>query len=119
MQVHNLAAAAKMIPVGSSQDGSTTGRQHAICLLRQLIDDRLLDITEAFLAFALEELPDGAADALLDQMVRVPKRQIKSACQLSADCRFSRARKTDQGNPHRHVADAATVQLAVEQLLRP
>jgi hypothetical protein len=60
-------------------------------------DHFLLDIAKPRFALALKKLADGAAQALLDGLIGVGKRQLQSSGQLTADGRFSGSWKAYEG----------------------
>jgi hypothetical protein len=56
----------------------------------------LLNISKTVLAFAGKELPDRAAQLVLNHMVRINKRQAKTAPKLSANGGFAGAGKAHE-----------------------
>jgi hypothetical protein len=57
--------------------------------LRQLAQHLLLNISKTVLAFAGKELPDRAAQLVLNHMVRINKGQAKAAPKLSTNGGFA------------------------------
>ena len=64
--------------------------------LRDFLDQRLLDIAKRRLALSLEEIADRAADALLDQVVGINKRQPDVPRHVAPDSGFATAGHADQ-----------------------
>lgn len=65
----------KPLPVGRTQNGATACREHTVLPLGELIDHRFLDVPESVFTLALEKLPDGATQTMLDHMVGISKRK--------------------------------------------
>jgi hypothetical protein len=57
--------------------------------LGQLINNSFFKITKTGLALALKVLTNRAAQVLLDDMVGVRKRNLKTPRQLAPDCGFT------------------------------
>jgi hypothetical protein len=56
----------------------------------------LFDIPECRFALAGEELADAAAQALLDPLVRIKKRQPQPPCEMAPDSGLATAGHADQ-----------------------
>ena len=96
VEVKDLAVLAQEISVLFSQDRAPTRGQHALALENQLGQDLGFDVAKALLPLALEIFADGAAQALLDRMIRVQKRDVETASELTAHRGFARTWQTNQ-----------------------
>jgi hypothetical protein len=67
-----------------------------LALQHQLGQDLGFDVAKALLPLALKILANGAAQALLDRMIRVQKRDIETASELTAHRGFARTWQTNQ-----------------------
>jgi hypothetical protein len=100
-QVEHRRAAVQQLTVALTQHGTASGGQHAIAAPgNQVGDDLGLDVPEGLFTVAFKELPDAAADALLDFLVRVDKRHADLACQLFADGGLATAGHADECEFH-------------------
>jgi hypothetical protein len=96
VEVKHLAVLAQQISVLFSQHRATPRGQHALALQHQLGQDLGFDVAKALLPLALKILANGAAQALLDRMIRVQKRDIETASELTAHRGFARTWQTNQ-----------------------
>jgi hypothetical protein len=82
--------------VGFAKHSATTCGDHSVVRLGQVVEHLFLYITKDIFAFAGKKLPYRAAQLVLDHMVRVHKRHIQPARQLSADGGFARTWKAHE-----------------------
>lgn len=73
-----------MLPAGRSHYRTAAGGKHTGRGLRKFANNILFKIAECHLTFALEKLPDRAANALLDNLVRIDKFDLKPPSELPA-----------------------------------
>jgi hypothetical protein len=66
--------------------------------LGQLIQHRFFQITKGSLSIALKGLPDGAAQALFNDVVGIKEGKVQPSGELPTDGGFSGAWEADQGN---------------------
>ena len=90
-----MAAVMQALAIGRAQHRTPAGREHSACLLRQFVDDRLLNIAKAGLPFPLEIVADGAAKPLLNDVVGVEERKLQPPGELSPDGGFTGTGEAD------------------------
>lgn len=88
----------QMLPIGRPKHHATARGQHTFGLLGQLVNNRLLDIPKLRLPFPLKILTDGAAELLLNDVVRVEEGKLQPSGELSPDGGFARAGEADEGD---------------------
>ena len=96
MEVKHLTTLAQQIAVLFPQHRAAASGQHPMGLLHQLAQDLGFDVAKALLPLALEIFADGAAQALLDRVIRVQKRDVEPAGELTAHRGFARTWQTNQ-----------------------
>ena len=85
MQVDGFASLFKTVAIALLQNSAATRGYNAVRTLRQVIDCFLLNSPKSGLTFSFKKLSDGAAQALLYQVVRIKKAHIQPLGQLSAN----------------------------------
>jgi hypothetical protein len=96
VEVKNLTALAQKIAILFAQHRAATRRQNPLGLLHQLGQHLGFDVSKALLPLALKIFADGAAQTLLDRVIRVQKRDIEPAGELTAHRGFARTWQTNQ-----------------------
>lgn len=66
--------------------------------LRQVIDNGFFNISKALFTFALEVIPNRAAQPLHDDLVGVDKEKLKPSGKLTPDGGFAGTGEADEGN---------------------
>jgi hypothetical protein len=79
----------QMPAVRLPQDSTTPCSQDALVMLREVINDRLLNVAKGALALALEVQTNRAAYSLLDHMVTVGETNSQPSGELAPDGGFS------------------------------
>ena len=97
MQIHHLAAGIQALPVVGAQHTSPTGRQHASVGGTQFVQYGFFDIPKRRFALTGEIVSDRAAQAPLDEMVRVHKGQTQPSGEVFSDGGFAGAWEADEG----------------------
>ena len=87
-----MTTVVQMTPIGFAQNSPTACGDDTLMGLCQLIEHLLFNVAKAVFAFTGKELPDRAAQLVLDHVVRIDKRLPQAACQLPANGGFARAR---------------------------
>lgn len=90
MKVYGSGPRTQGIAVCRPQNGAATSRQHRGAVSRELVEDLLLKIAERRLALALEKFAYRATYALLYNLIRIDKIDVKPPGELPADSRFTR-----------------------------
>lgn len=113
MQIHRIGALLQVLAIDRPQHRTAARRQNAGLAQRQLINDRLLEVTKWLLAFPFKERADGQADALLDDVIGVQEGPSQPSGQMAPDRGFSGAGKTDQSDVVKGSQWAPMTELAV------
>lgn len=94
-KVENPPPTVQPLPIRRSQHRAAARGQHARLPPGQLVDHGLLDIAEGVLALPLEELADGAADAIFDHLIGIDEGHLQPPRELPADRGLAGAGKAD------------------------
>jgi hypothetical protein len=101
-KVEDRGAAAQRLAIRLAKHDTAAGGNHRSGVAQQLRNDLLFEVAKGLLAFALEVLADGAADAALDLMVRVGEAPAQAACEMLADGRLPAAGHRNQSDRLSH-----------------
>jgi len=102
-KVDDGAATAKRLSVRLAQDCATTGGDDVPAELRYLVDNFMFDIAKRSLTLCLEIVANRAADVLLDDVIRVNKREAKLPSNVAPDGGLATAGHADEGDQCRVV----------------
>ncbi len=78
-----------MLSIRRPQDRPATGRQNARRLLRQSVNDFLLNVAKPRFAFTLKKLTDRAPQTGLYRVIRVNKGKLQPPRELPSNRGFS------------------------------
>ncbi|OGO99595.1 MAG: hypothetical protein A2037_03080 [Curvibacter sp. GWA2_63_95] len=81
-EIHHMAAATEMLPVGRTQHRTATSGDDRSHPLGQAIEHLLLDVPKLGFTLTVEKLTDGTTEAGFDGMVRIDERKAKPARKL-------------------------------------
>ena len=96
-----MPACVQMLPVDRPQHRAAAGRQNQCGCLGELVEHLGLNVSKALLALMLKILADRAADALLNDQVRIRKSQAQPTRQLPPNGGFARARQANKTDHQR------------------
>ena len=73
VQINHRSSLSQVLAIGRPQNNTAASGQHTLGILRKLVDDRFLNITESIFSLSLKIGTNRTTQLLFDHMVGVKK----------------------------------------------